>query len=104
MLSNISGIRCFLATINLDFLFNGLIEIRCILSNKILSIKFDGFLINKDVIIKNLDRNIDYIKKQLLLDNRVILIDVASNSNLNVNDDLNDSENKSYLNFLEQFK
>lgn len=46
---------------------------------------FDGFLINKDVIIKNLDKNIDYIKKQILLDNKVILVDVASTSNININ-------------------
>lgn len=49
---------------------------------------FDGFLINKDVIIKNLDKNIDYINKQILLDNKVILVDVASTSNININNNL----------------
>ena len=42
----------------------------------------DGFMINKDVIIQELDRTTDYIKKQLILDKRVILIDVASVENV----------------------
>lgn len=53
---------------------------------------FDGLLINKNTVIENLDKNIDYIKKQLILDNKVILVDVASTKHIILNYNLIDSE------------
>jgi len=52
----------------------------------------DGFMINKDVIIQELDRTTDYIKKQLILDKKVILVDVASVKNIILVRNIIDSE------------